>query len=308
MTVRTPKPTPHPAALALLAAMAIGPAAIAQTVKADAPAPITAPVEGPVPAATSVQPTTKPPSTVDLNPRPLGKPPAPKAAASRSETSAAAPTLTQGSFLRTALSLGVVLALIGVCALALRVLKRRGVLVGGSIAAGARAPSGVLETLGRYPLGRGQTLLLIKLDQRVLLIGQTAGTLRAGGGSLTTLCELSDSEDVASILLKAQDASDASAAARFEGMLREFDDRHGPREPAFETPASVALRPTRTPAAERSDPYAERVDVRNIPLVPVHTERRAQPQPPAAPQHAQPSESFGSLRERLSALRGEAHR
>ncbi|MBY0263396.1 MAG: flagellar biosynthetic protein FliO, partial [Phycisphaerales bacterium] len=238
-----------------------------------------------------------------------GRPPAPKtAAASRSDASAAAPALTQSSILRTALSLGVVLALIGVCAMALRALKRRGVLVGGSIAAGARAPSGLLETLGRYPLGRGQTLLLIKLDQRVLLIGQTAGTLRAGGGSLSTLCELSDPEDVASILLKAQDASDASAAARFEGMLREFDDRHGPREPAFETPASVALRPARAPADERSDAYAERVDVRNIPLVPVHTERRSQPQPPAASQHAQPSESFGSLRERLSALRGEAHR
>jgi len=322
------------AAGAILALVAIGPvAALAQGPEPDQPAsvieqpapppaptpappPAPPPAPGPAPGP-ALQPAAGPASTVDLNPRPLGRPGPQKAAAAATgaETPGPAPALSQSTIVRTSLSLGVVLALIGVCALGIRVLKRRGVLVGGSIAAGARAPSGLLETLGRYPLGRGQTLLLIKLDQRVLLIGQTTGTLRAGGGSLSTLCELSSPEDVASILLKAQDAADASSAARFQTMLREFDDRHGPREPDFETPASVNLRTARsTPAGDRAELWNDRADILNIPIIPVYTDRR----PPAhaahaahaapVPQPATASESFGSLRDRLSALRGEAHR
>ncbi len=87
----------------------------------------------------------------------------------------------------------------------------------GSIGPGGRAPSGLLEVLGRFPVSRGCTLVLLKLDRRVLLVSQTAS--RQGSG-MTTLCEITDPEEVAAILVKARDEEDESQARKFEAMLR----------------------------------------------------------------------------------------
>jgi hypothetical protein len=70
---------------------------------------------------------------------------------------------------------------------------------------GGRAPSGILEVLGRYPVGRGCTLVLLKLDRRILLVSQSSGG-KLSGVTMTTLAEVTDIEDVASILLKTRDA------------------------------------------------------------------------------------------------------
>jgi hypothetical protein len=77
------------------------------------------------------------------------------------------------------------------------------VVVLGIIAAGwwwARrsglAPQGkdsVFEIVARHPVGRGQQVLVARFGPRVLCLQQTRDGLR-------TLCELSDSDDVMSVL------------------------------------------------------------------------------------------------------------
>jgi len=97
------------------------------------------------------------------------------------------------------------------------------------LGAGGRAPSGVLEVLGRYPVGRGQTLVLLKLDRRVLLLSQCAGG-RRGGGGFTTLCAIEDADDVASLLMQVRDAEGERAAASFGAALGRHEGAHSAAE------------------------------------------------------------------------------
>lgn len=119
-----------------------------------------------------------------------------------------------------ALPLGIVLLVIFVGMGLLQRLLR----AGGHLTSGVRAPAGVMEMLGRYPVGRGQNLLLIKLDQRVLLIGQTLAS-RAGSGTLSTLTEVAAGEDVASILLKVSESESTGPASAFNRMLGEAEGK-----------------------------------------------------------------------------------
>lgn len=88
--------------------------------------------------------------------------------------------------------------------------------IGVQLGAGGRAPSGLLSVLGRYPVARGQTLVLLKVDTRVLLLCQSAD-------GFSTLCEIADPEEVASILLKVRDEENESLGKRFGAMLRLFE-------------------------------------------------------------------------------------
>jgi len=97
-----------------------------------------------------------------------------------------------------------------------------GASLGASFGAGGRAPAGILEVLGRYPLARGLTLVLLKVDRRVLLLSQTRNG-RLGGLSLSPICELDSPEDVASILLKVRDADSASLTNKFASVFRSLD-------------------------------------------------------------------------------------
>jgi hypothetical protein len=81
----------------------------------------------------------------------------------------------------------------------------------------------VLEVLGRYPVGRGTTLVLLKLDRRVLLMSQSAGGRLGAGAGFTTLCEVTDPEEVASILVKTRDEEGSSMAERFRTLLKRSD-------------------------------------------------------------------------------------
>jgi len=119
-----------------------------------------------------------------------------------------------------ALPLGIVLVVIFVGMGLLQRLLR----AGGHLTSGVRAPAGVMEMLGRYPVGRGQNLLLIKLDQRVLLIGQTLAS-RAGSGTLSTLTEVTAGEDVASILLKVSESESTGPASAFNRILGEAEGK-----------------------------------------------------------------------------------
>ncbi len=277
----------------------------------------------------------------DLRPRPLGG----VATKSRSEkkdgagssvaavgSKSAAATLWDNPTIRTAGSLLIVMLLIfGLAVLAKKVAGKNGSLMA-AIGAGGKAPAGLLEVLGRYPLSRGQVLILLKVDRRVLLLSQTTSRMRGGVGTLTTLCEMTDAEDVASILMKAEEHEGGGSNARFGALLKQFDRTHaksGEEDDGIE----VDLRSVReTDAGDRAELWDERA-AGNAPMVRVtpmsdQLERAAVvhkfpvPAAPTFASHARAAEaytsvggmgatgteSFGSIRERLHALRGEAHR
>lgn len=72
-------------------------------------------------------------------------------------------------------------------------------------------PSGVVEILARYPVARGQALILIKMLRRVLLVHQS-------GSAMTTLTEVSDHEEVA-LLLGRIEAATGRRSEDFEAAL-----------------------------------------------------------------------------------------
>jgi hypothetical protein len=122
--------------------------------------------------------------------------------------------------LATALPLSAVIALIfGVSAVVRRTMRHNGGLMS-QLGAGGRAPSGVLEVLGRYPVSRGLTLVVLKLDRRVLLVNQTAGRGFAGvGAGMSTLTEITDPDEVASIVSKMRDRAGESISRKFHATL-----------------------------------------------------------------------------------------
>ncbi|MCX5689272.1 MAG: hypothetical protein NTV94_05690 [Planctomycetota bacterium] len=95
-------------------------------------------------------------------------------------------------------ALGLVIAsILAIGALVRRVAPASGLM--GALGARGRAPSGVLEVLGRYPVSRGSMLVLLKLDRRVLLVNQACGR---GGTTMTTLTEITDPAEVAALVAK----------------------------------------------------------------------------------------------------------
>jgi len=112
--------------------------------------------------------------------------------------------------LRTLGALGIVISLL----ILLRVFLGR---LAGPLA-GAKAVGGVVEILARYPFGKGQSLVLLKLDRRILLVNQT-------GQGTTLITEMTEPEDVASILQRIQDDQGTSFDRRLEQLLH--SDRGG---------------------------------------------------------------------------------
>lgn len=92
----------------------------------------------------------------------------------------------------------------------------RGLLRAGGKLQGGR-PGGVLEVLGRYPVARSQSLLLLKVGGRIVLVHQT----RAG---MSTISEVSDPQEVAALLARVESAGRAPAGA-FHGLLRRMSRR-----------------------------------------------------------------------------------
>jgi flagellar biogenesis protein FliO len=77
----------------------------------------------------------------------------------------------------------------------------------GQVGAGGKSPAGILNVLGRYPLGRGQTLVLLQVDRRVLLLCQSASGRMGRVITTSTLSEIANPDEVASIIAKATGAS-----------------------------------------------------------------------------------------------------
>ncbi len=264
----------------------------------------------------------------DLRPRPLGMVRESRAATSTNTATkasgasqTAASAMWDNPVVRTGGSLLLVLLLIvGLAGVAKRLVSKGGGLAG-ALGAGGRAPEGLLEVLGRYPLTRGQTLILLKVDSRVLLLSQTTPRIRGGVGTLMTLCEITQPEEVASILVKAGEHESGSASGKFTSLLRAFDRSHAATEADH---VDIDLRRVSETAsgdrAELWDETAVAPEIEEAPAV-VHKFPAARParsafveRPAPAPQHFEPvavnsgADSFGAIRQRLHALRGEAHR
>ncbi|MEQ9095494.1 MAG: flagellar biosynthetic protein FliO [Phycisphaerales bacterium] len=124
-----------------------------------------------------------------------------------------------GSWTRSLASVAMVIGLILVLAAVARFVSRRTGSVAAMLGPGGRAPSGVLEVLARYPVGRGQVLVLLRIDRRVLLLSQS---LAAKGGAFTTLAQFDDPSEVAAILRQTRDETSESVSARFRQALERF--------------------------------------------------------------------------------------
>lgn len=192
---------------------------------ADAAAP---PVMAPTP-----KPAAAAPPSAESEKRPLKRPTTPKVARQSVEPVREQPAgFFSHWFFRAAAAVGSLVAVL----LGVRWAMRRAA-AGGTLAAqfgpGGRAPQGVIEVLGRYPVSRGHSLVLLKLDRRVLLLGQSAA-------GFAPLCELDDPQDVASVLTRVEDDAGRAMNRRFSDMLRQME--RDPQVIESETPSGVSPR------------------------------------------------------------------
>jgi flagellar biogenesis protein FliO len=209
--------------------------------------------------------------------------------------SPAAAASSSGSILQMLASLGMVIGLILALGAGLKKFMRsRTGLASAFGAMGASpSPAGILEILGRYPLSRGTSLVLLKVDRRILLLAQGSSGLRVRGGAPmpTTLCEITDPEEVASILIKTNEAEGRSIGATFRQALAGFERQH---DGVIEEPRPSLL--GRLVRRGSGGDRAELLDVQSLgnqgdPLKLQDFDRV-------------PADSVGSLRSRLAALRG----
>ncbi|MEQ8317431.1 MAG: flagellar biosynthetic protein FliO [Phycisphaerales bacterium] len=128
-------------------------------------------------------------------------------------------TPSAGGWARSLASVSMVIGLILVLAALAKFVSRRSGSVAAMMGPGGRAPSGVLEVLARYPVGRGQVLVLLRIDRRVLLLSQN---MAAKGGSFTTLAQFDDPSEVAAILRQTRDEASESVSVRFRQALERF--------------------------------------------------------------------------------------
>src|SRR5436190_3001800 len=109
---------------------------------------------------------------------------------------------------------GALAAVIGLALIAKIALRRAG-----GILPGADRPSGVVEILARYPIARGQHLILLKLARRIMLLHQS-------GSNMNTICELTDPDEVAALLARLEAGSSGRSAEKFKQVLRGFESEH----------------------------------------------------------------------------------
>lgn len=128
-----------------------------------------------------------------------------------------------GALGRSVGALGIVLGLLGGSIL----LTRR--FLPGVAAGGATNP---VRVVGRVALGPKQTVFLLQVPGRILLVG-------SGGGQLATLAEISDPDDVAQ-LLHAAPGRLGGGAAGFGGVLHRYLGETTRDAPASAGPTSGA--------------------------------------------------------------------
>ncbi len=118
-----------------------------------------------------------------------------------------------GDAVRTVVALGAVLAL----ALVARQVARK---LMDPLA--ARRPSGVVQILARFPVAKGQTILLLSVGTRVLCVHQSSGRME-------TLSEFTDPTEIAT--LRARIEAGSADRVRFERELTQSLEREQGVEP-----------------------------------------------------------------------------
>lgn len=212
--------------LAAPASAQLGPWTDSITVETVEPAPKAQPLD-----QTQSQSQTKPqtqaqPATeIDTASKPLGLPRQSAESQPIGTNAPTTPIVLGKEFVRTVATLAGVLMLIFALAHVYKRLARTRGGLSGQIGAGGRAPAGLVEVLGRYPISSGMTLVVLRFDRKILLLshaGRSRGKKGIGGvGGMQTLCEVNSAEEVASILAKTRDAAGDSIAASFERSLEE---------------------------------------------------------------------------------------
>ncbi|MCX5659557.1 MAG: flagellar biosynthetic protein FliO [Planctomycetota bacterium] len=108
-------------------------------------------------------------------------------------------------------ALGIVIGLIFVLRGALSKITGRSVTPAGQSAA---------EVLSRISLGPRSQMLLVRMGKRVLVLGESAS-------GLTTLANIDDAEEVASLLASISAGKSDSASVAFNQLLTRFDGQYG---------------------------------------------------------------------------------
>jgi flagellar biogenesis protein FliO len=205
---------PAGAAIALGLALLLGPA---RPLHAQPPGP-TRPGAEPPAAAVPAAATGAPESL------PLGRPPA---RAARPEGDGAGGLLARLDPRRHEVTRvgGALVAVLGLLLVLRAVVRRAAPGLGG----GGR-PSGVVEVLARYPIARGQQLLVLRWARRVLLV-------QSSGGTMTTLSEMRDPDEVASLLARVEAGSRRGPG--FDAVLHRHEVDHARQaEAAAAAPAA----------------------------------------------------------------------
>ena len=163
--------------------------------------------------------------------RPLGRvidEPEAVAADAGEENASALPSWLDDNVAEVARVVGALAVVIGLILVARMVLTR----VAGPLAGGSR-PSGVLEILARYPMGKQQSVVLMRLGRRVLVVHHA-------GQAMTTLTDVSDPDEVADLLSRMESGSRLKDAARFRKSLEKCQSEHQIAEGSMPTdwPAS----------------------------------------------------------------------
>lgn len=139
------------------------------------------------------------------------------------------------------------ISIIAVLAVALRSLVAKGLGRGGR-------PSGVMEVLARYPVGRGQHVMLLRVGRRVLVVHQADRGMR-------TLSETTDPDEAAELIARSRETSKDSFA-KLLARRRGGDDPFEGAEMVDLTaarPAAAVMRPhaATSPSRERTLAFPE---------------------------------------------------
>ena len=99
-----------------------------------------------------------------------------------------------------------------------------------------RAPEGVASIMARYPVARGEHVVLLEVGRRILVVHQASG-------SMTTLSELTDRDEVADIRARITGEervkTEESFTPSFEASLK-AESKASPLEPVEGMPGFVA--------------------------------------------------------------------
>lgn len=96
---------------------------------------------------------------------------------------------------------------------------------------GGRSPSGVANILARYPIARGQQVLLLGVGQRIIVVHQSASTLQ-------TLSEITDPEEVLALRMQINGTERSQGEHGFSAKITQTLERK-PDGPVLEPVAGM---------------------------------------------------------------------